>query len=331
MNKKKLYLHIGTHKTGSTALQVFLTQNRQSLLKNGILYPEVGCPKFSQYGQHQLAWLFFSNENYLPCFEGNTIDKHLLEDLDILNKINLLSSDKKIHSIIISSEEFSILNLDEIQMLSKKLYNFDVEIIIYLRRQDNYLEAAYGTSVLFSGYNKNFPSFMSNQRMNLNYYEVIKNWETSFGSCVHVRSYEDMNIKKDIISDFSKIININHNDQYISNKSRVNKSISADAMEVIRGLRLRGWTENRLKLVREKFDKIYSSYNKKDLGGFINEKQYIKLKDLYNDNNKKLEKEYSCSLTYEEEYKTKKAVEDFEISLVNVFSDIMEYNEKEVN
>ena len=37
---KKLFLHIGTPKTGKTSLQYFCENNRKTLMDKGILYPE---------------------------------------------------------------------------------------------------------------------------------------------------------------------------------------------------------------------------------------------------------------------------------------------------
>ncbi len=36
---KTLYIHVGTSKTGSTALQTFCAENRVNLEKNGFCYP----------------------------------------------------------------------------------------------------------------------------------------------------------------------------------------------------------------------------------------------------------------------------------------------------
>ena len=48
----KIVLHIGRHKTGSTAIQNFLFENRQVLLNRfGVLYPETGLIM----GAHHLA------------------------------------------------------------------------------------------------------------------------------------------------------------------------------------------------------------------------------------------------------------------------------------
>ncbi len=322
MDKKKLFLHIGSHKTGSTALQVFLTENRNLLLKDGILYPDIGCPEFSRHGQHLLAWLFFTTPGYLPVFEGNVIEKSTLEEMNLVSEIKSAALSEGINSIILSSEEFSVLRPSEIDTLSKNLVDFDVEVIIYLRRQDRYLESSYSTSVLYSGYIKNFSDYLNAQRMNLNYYELVKNWENSFGGRVYVRSYEDPEIKKDIVSDFCKLININ-NGLYTLSDNRINESISVHAVEVIRGLKLRGWTNENLTFLRKKLAKLYSSYDKEELGSFINKNQYMELKKLHKNENKKLKEEYLCSLIYEDEYEVTNTVKDFDLSLIKVFSDLL--------
>lgn len=47
--KKTLYIHAGTHKTGTTAIQKFLSANRDLLAKNGYLYPG------TDQGHHDVA------------------------------------------------------------------------------------------------------------------------------------------------------------------------------------------------------------------------------------------------------------------------------------
>ncbi|MHB8232145.1 MAG: hypothetical protein ACYDDB_04520 [bacterium] len=52
--KKKLFLHIGTHKTGTTALQSLLATNDRLLSNSGVLFPSAGrIGKYS--GHHNIA------------------------------------------------------------------------------------------------------------------------------------------------------------------------------------------------------------------------------------------------------------------------------------
>ncbi len=43
ISKKKVFLHIGFFKTGTSAVQEFLYINRGLLVKNNYFYPDLGC------------------------------------------------------------------------------------------------------------------------------------------------------------------------------------------------------------------------------------------------------------------------------------------------
>ncbi|QXD16183.1 hypothetical protein GQ464_004310 [Rhodocaloribacter litoris] len=56
---KKVFVHAGTHKTGSTSLQVFLAKTQVLLAEQGVLYPRSGRPDRKgvvSAGHHELAW-----------------------------------------------------------------------------------------------------------------------------------------------------------------------------------------------------------------------------------------------------------------------------------
>ncbi len=56
---KTVYLHIGTHRTGSTSIQRFMANAEEALAEQGIIYPKTGRPDTdwtNQYGHHELAW-----------------------------------------------------------------------------------------------------------------------------------------------------------------------------------------------------------------------------------------------------------------------------------
>jgi hypothetical protein len=48
---KKLIIHPGFHKTGTTSLQQALASSRESLMKEGFYYPKIGGG-----AQHRAAW-----------------------------------------------------------------------------------------------------------------------------------------------------------------------------------------------------------------------------------------------------------------------------------
>jgi len=53
--QRRVLLHVGLHKTGSTALQRFLANAAEELRVRGVLYPVSGRPANSE-GHHNIAW-----------------------------------------------------------------------------------------------------------------------------------------------------------------------------------------------------------------------------------------------------------------------------------
>lgn len=122
--KKKLFIHIGTGKTGTTALQMFLCQNKNQLLKYGYKYADSYLENFNHHGLCVNAYQL--NENEI---------KHRLNTL--ANEIR--NSDK---NMIISSEYFPGLSANDIKLYCENLsVEFDVHVVVYFRRQEEFLEA----------------------------------------------------------------------------------------------------------------------------------------------------------------------------------------------
>ena len=133
---KKLYLHIGTHKTGTTYLQSVLIQNRVNLLRQGFLFPRSGIE--SPTTHHCMLAARFLSEKDFRAFGVLTPLRLLLPPNKefhwdkLMGEINQSPS----HSIILSSENFSLIN--NLQPLKERLSGFNVKIIIHLRRQDKF-------------------------------------------------------------------------------------------------------------------------------------------------------------------------------------------------
>ena len=146
MALKRIFLHIGTHKTATTTIQAGCTQNRAALLEAGWLYPETGTYLF---GQHNLAWEMCSGHEqpwnqvnqwvrFRPEWGGM---KELLSEIEASPAQN----------VILSSEDFDGLQTDRIQLLRDHLKDFRVEVIVYLREQASFLQSAWAQFVK-SGY-----------------------------------------------------------------------------------------------------------------------------------------------------------------------------------
>lgn len=125
---KTLYLHIGFHKTGTTAIQSCLSENYDLFLKHGYHLPRI--PSHVRGYHHNIAWELRRH----PSFSSKVgkID-------DLLRTIQSVDTPR----VIVSSEEFCKCNLEEITRLGRILDAFDVKVIVYLRRQDQFAQAVW--------------------------------------------------------------------------------------------------------------------------------------------------------------------------------------------
>lgn len=192
--KKKLILHVGTHKTGSTSLQNFFLANKDYLRLNGILYPTT---KYHPVGQQRLAYAF--NEEVSPHLRD--VDN---EVIGVFDELNELIDNTSFECMVVSSENFAPNgDLDVIRKIKDFFYRFDVAIVIYIRRQDKYLQSIYRECVkLPNSFPGRFEDFRSPHP--LNYCDIIGAWQSVFGpENVVVKSYDyAVKVEKGIVQSF---------------------------------------------------------------------------------------------------------------------------------
>ena len=199
--KRKLYIHIGAHKTGTSAIQRTMWLNRSYLAKNNLLYP-------GDYDNHyQLAYL-------LRTFG---VDE-LIRRNDTEDGFHKIMSEvaNSTHDVLLSSEGFSEAPEFAGQLLeSLNAYQlrFDVTIILYVRRQDEWFESAYRQQAkgdTLSDFNTFFNNREALKFKACNYYDTAELWAQSFGhENIIVRPYERAQLlNNDLISDFCSTISI---------------------------------------------------------------------------------------------------------------------------
>ena len=127
--KKKLYIHIGRPKVGSTAIQSFLKTNRKTLLENGILYPAAGE---RQNASHQLASVLLREaERKQDLNPAESLYRDLIAEIE----------SSAASTCVISSENFYFVQPKRVAEALEGKY--DVKIICYVRRQDEVLVSSY--------------------------------------------------------------------------------------------------------------------------------------------------------------------------------------------
>jgi hypothetical protein len=126
-----LYIHIGAHKEGSSALQTFLKSNREALRAEGVHVPSVGM--MEGYGHHSnIVW-----EDLKPGLFDATVGR-------VQDVVADLAAQPRERALI-SSEEFELLRreaidafLDAFRQVARRIC-----LILYVRPQNAYASSAY--------------------------------------------------------------------------------------------------------------------------------------------------------------------------------------------
>lgn len=133
--KKKMHIHFGIHRTGTTSIHRTLLKNKEALRKAGYLYPKLDV----DYRHVKVAWGLISK-------------KLSIEELVI--KIDKEAKDFP-GTIILSSEDFAqVKDLNWLEYLDEY---YDITGSIFLKRQDLWLESWYNQHIKWP-WNKKFSS-----------------------------------------------------------------------------------------------------------------------------------------------------------------------------
>lgn len=217
---RDLYLHIGTHKTGTTSLQRFFSQNREILKKQGIVYPDT---RIDPYAHHALGWSFNIETEIVPNAILNKL-KSFEKEWSIIYQA---AGDK----VLVSSETLLSLSQEQMFQVREITRDFNVKIVIYLRRQDEMAASVLNELIKRGRWTKTCSGEIPYQ---LDYFKIITVWKDVFGiKNIIVRPFEDLQFyKKSIFADFSyHILGIELNDDMLIPSTNLNPRLSRDLLE----------------------------------------------------------------------------------------------------
>lgn len=201
-----LILHIGTHKTGTTAIQRFMAQNAATLEQRfGLCYLSTGRPNHPTitHGHHLLAWASQSDPGYRDherMFGTGDVWEPLASELQTRNA----------RRHVVSSEEFDRLDEHDVSALADRLRDQDVRVIVYLRRQDQFVQAMYRTDVVYSAEARALDEYLQKPPTPLDYLALLGAWERAFGrERLIVRHYQRGSLAQgDVVRDFCQLLGI---------------------------------------------------------------------------------------------------------------------------
>lgn len=199
MATPKLFLHIGTNKTGTSAMQRFFNHNRDALKSHGLLYPAVGCAGDAHYGISDLLGFVHRKPTAVDVSAPplQTALWHLGQELER----------SACNQVLISSENFVIPRA--IAPVRELFRDFDVRVVVYLRRHDGWWESAYNQAVKMVAeppWGRGFERFLRFQRMRNpqygNYRQLLGRWAEVFGAeRLIVRPYEQQQNQPNVVVD----------------------------------------------------------------------------------------------------------------------------------
>lgn len=225
----EIFLHIGTHKTGTTAIQNFLSERRADLFQKGILFPvSATISNNHSGGQHDLDFVIRNRKSKIKnpnCWE------------DLLREIDG-NRDKR---IVISSEGFSLFDDAQARKTGDLLKGHDVTAIIYLRKPDGYMKSLYGEVLKNSAIKLSYREYILRNSKRLDYSALARRWAEVFGlRNLIVRVYDSVTLNEGILKDFCRLVGYSPSGEYRENDYRKNVSYNEKTVNALRLMHIFG-------------------------------------------------------------------------------------------
>lgn len=216
----KLILHIGMHKTGSTALQ----QSFAAASGGDFVYPQLGAPPFKLHHTDTLIQLFSSKSGKLTAnkeFAGKPI-RPAEHDRERIGEIAAEAGDRP---VILSSEgAFSFLKPRDVvalKALMEPLFD-DIKVVAYVREPFGQISSALQNWIRSNRLSQFTPKYKK--------YRLFQNFDDVFGrENVHLWKYDRSNFPNgDVVQHFCKELQLKP-----LASAEVNSSLSRPAASAI--------------------------------------------------------------------------------------------------
>ena len=226
-------LHVGLPKTGTTTLQRALLSNADVLARAGLIYPESGLQGI---GHHTFAPAMVGDRptfDWIERIDGET----LLDDL----ATEISSSPSQTRTVLLSSEALGRVPDAAKQVfdgLAERLKPFQRRVVIYLRRQDHYLESHFN-QVLKTGARRLTDAELDAITLAdldplLDYDALITRYERFLApSEIVVCPFEREQLQPDLLSHFIQAVGVGPIEPIITPPS-MNERLNRNALELLR-------------------------------------------------------------------------------------------------
>ncbi|WP_025564769.1 hypothetical protein [Psychromonas sp. SP041] len=230
--KKKLIIHIGTPKTGTSFLQEVCIKNYDKLLASGVLYPGVESNSFVKKANIPI------NASHILRYFFNKLDKESICNLIKNDFISLFNFN--VNTVLISDETLIAYNVPnqgnlfifECLIEVCKVLNIELSFVAYYRKPSKYLPSHWAQLVKKHQETRSLVEFVEQEK--------IPYWSNlitlyKFYNKVSIYSYDqEAKTNKGISKSFFNTININCEELESLNNDEVNSSLSLNALTALR-------------------------------------------------------------------------------------------------
>ncbi len=292
---RKLTIHIGSPKTGSTAIQNFCAANEDCLRKRGICYPR--HKRFHAVDNH----LYFSHlvVDFAPPTGQKPLpaNRHKTEKKIVSYLKRVIREAESCAEILLSGEEmFYARDVSVLKVLHDMFSS--ISIVAYLRRQDQFIQSYY---LQYFKRGKVSAKLQDHEYLKndfwLDYYGRVAEWAEIFGrEKIVVRPFEkEQFYGSNLFADFLKnTFELELTDEFtVPERKKSNVRVDNDVYEAVRLVNSLGlphrdirWMLKRL----QEFPSVSSSHH--DLHRLLSPQECLDVINKFDPQNRLLAREY---------------------------------------
>ncbi len=188
---KKVIIHIGLGKTGTTSIQSYMGARRGEYHSRGFYYPSLYCANNAHHALVSVAEADFS-----PIYKAR-----FDELLDSFERTGL-------STMIISSEIFCYAQEAFVGGVRQALRDYNVNVIFYARGVRDFFVSSYMQFFKQQRFSDTPVDFLINNYNSFDIHARLKWWDAAFGrQCLTVRLYDSRAIS-DVVQDFVRAADI---------------------------------------------------------------------------------------------------------------------------
>lgn len=288
-----LYLHVGSHKTGTTAIQRFAASNRDRLRERGLWYPS-----YEEIGQRE----HYGHHHFAHAIAGQNRDRFSLEDakrfVELIrtqrrdNESVLLSAEPIYRHVLGEDGDYWARRRAYVERLRDIIGTDDVVIVLVLRRQDTFALSLYQEVIKTGRYSNPFRDFIEEDDF---YFEYNKQCDLFSGAFNAVRLFVYEDLKQDQLVD-SFFDRLGVDTRALDKTNFRNPSLPVEIVELKRIFNKTNSDLKRLKRIGEEL----ARWSEKARDGFFEQAEWLprnalsEFYDRYRDRNERLRLDYAA-------------------------------------